>query len=458
MQASLKLETVQTLLDLRSNHMLSANPEYQRGVVWDESQKKRLIDSVLRGYPLPLFYLHHISKMVGEFSRNDFEVIDGQQRLNALSEFREGAFPLFDPVLDEKKARFPSFISENDCPWGRKRFEDLSDDLKSKFLQTTLSVVYITTDQVNEARDLFIRLQGGMPLTPQEKRDAWPGNFTEYILRIGGKTGIARYPGNDFFRHVMKEATKKRGEARNVAAQMAAVYLSRRRNGSYSDVNSAAIDSCYHENLNFDLKGEEAKRFVQILDILAELLRDGKRSRVLGHEAISLLLLVDSMIDDYSPSWRDHLASAFDNFRAKLAVATKDRYDAPSDYWNKYGQLARTSSDQGETIERRHRFFVQEMLPLLQAKTKDPVRIFGPLEREIIYARDRGICQSPTCGGSLKWSDMEIHHIDQHSEGGKTDVANGASVHKDCHPKSAAAVAAFREAWSAKTDKSTLGI
>jgi hypothetical protein len=138
----------------------------------------------------------------------------------------------------------------------------------------------------------------------------------------------------------MKEATKKRGEARNVAAQMAAVYLSRRRNGSYSDVNSAAIDSCHHENLNFDLKGEEAKRFVQILDILAELLRDGKRSRVLGHEAISLLLLVDSMIDDYSPSWRDHLASAFDNFRAKLAVATKDRYDAPSDYWNKYGQLA----------------------------------------------------------------------------------------------------------------------
>jgi uncharacterized protein with ParB-like and HNH nuclease domain len=40
--------------------MLVVNPEYQRGVVWTSALKKRLVDSVLRGYPIPLIYLHLI--------------------------------------------------------------------------------------------------------------------------------------------------------------------------------------------------------------------------------------------------------------------------------------------------------------------------------------------------------------------------------------------------------------
>ena len=88
--------------------MLAVNSEYQRGAVWTVAQKKKLIDSVLREYPgqtcrvarrqetekVPLIYLHHIKKQVAGHMREDFEVIDGQQRLNALHEFREGAFKL----------------------------------------------------------------------------------------------------------------------------------------------------------------------------------------------------------------------------------------------------------------------------------------------------------------------------------------------------------------------------
>ena len=74
--------------------MLAVNSEYQRGAVWTVAQKKKLIDSVLREYPIPLIYLYHIKKQVAGHMREDFEVIDGQQRLNALHEFREGAFKL----------------------------------------------------------------------------------------------------------------------------------------------------------------------------------------------------------------------------------------------------------------------------------------------------------------------------------------------------------------------------
>lgn len=48
--------TVKDVLDLKSQQMLVVNLEYQRGAVWTPSQKKKLVDSVLRGYPIPLFY------------------------------------------------------------------------------------------------------------------------------------------------------------------------------------------------------------------------------------------------------------------------------------------------------------------------------------------------------------------------------------------------------------------
>jgi len=42
----------------------------------------------------------------------------------------------------------------------------------------------------------------------------------------------------------------------------------------------------------------------------------------IGHEAISLVLLVDSLWDDYTKSWDDKLAVAFDAFQAHVAHAT----------------------------------------------------------------------------------------------------------------------------------------
>ncbi len=96
---------VRQIVELRAKNMLYTNPEYQRGPVWTLAQKKRLIDSVFRGYPLPLIYLHHIQEDVAGMRRDDLEIIDGQQRINSLYEFKEGAFRLFHPIDDEREAR-----------------------------------------------------------------------------------------------------------------------------------------------------------------------------------------------------------------------------------------------------------------------------------------------------------------------------------------------------------------
>jgi hypothetical protein len=50
----------------------------------------------------------------------------------------------------------------------------------------------------------------------------------------------------------------------------------------------------------------------------------------------------------------------------------------------------------------------------------------------------------------VNWADAQFHHVELHSQGGATTLDNGALVHKDCHPKSAKAVAEFAAHWRAK--------
>lgn len=202
MLADPKLLSVKDILELKRNGMLAANPEYQRGSVWIPDQQKRLVDSLFRQYPLPLIYLHHIHNEIGGFTRDGLDVIDGQQRINALFRFSEGGLRLFDPAKDAAIARFPAFIKDQPCEWGGKTFHELTTDLKEKFLNTPLSIVYITTDLPNEARDLFIRLQAGLPLNAQEKRDAWPGKFTDFVLRVGESPSSTNTQATTFLRRL----------------------------------------------------------------------------------------------------------------------------------------------------------------------------------------------------------------------------------------------------------------
>ena len=445
MQSKPDTKTVKALLNLRKSGMLIVNPEYQRGEVWNAGQQKKLIDSVLRGYPIPLIYLHYIKRTVEGFVQEGFEVIDGQQRINALYLYTEGRFKLFDPVKDETEARFPAFIKEQPCPWGGKAFEELSETISTQLMDTPLSVVMIDTPETNEARDLFIRLQSGMPLNSQEKRDAWPGQFTDFILKVGGKPQVARYPGHEFFPKVMKAKDRNRGEFRQLCAQMFMLFIIQRDTGGEKlcDINREAIDTFYYKHLNFDAASAEGKRFVKILDILTEHLNHSKMKKVIGHEAIHLVLLIDVLLDDYTLSWTGKLSLGFEAFRLKALMDKETRHeDAPGEFWLKYGQWTRTNSDRADTLERRHEFFTQKMYALLAPQMKDPTRLFGPLEKELIYYRDKKKCR--VCGEDVKWTDAEYHHIDEHSKGGQTILDNGALVHGgECHPKGRVAVEEF---------------
>jgi len=90
--------TVGSLIDFEKEGSLRVNREYQRGLRWTTSQKQMFIDSIFRGYSIPAFYFH---KTKAARSGNVFyDIVDGQQRIDAIKSFSEGAFALLDPDKD----------------------------------------------------------------------------------------------------------------------------------------------------------------------------------------------------------------------------------------------------------------------------------------------------------------------------------------------------------------------
>ena len=231
------------------------------------------------------------------------------------------------------------------------------------------------------------------------------------------------------------------------------LFLARRESAGerLCEIKGEAIDTFYYKHLDFNPNSTEAKRFVEILDFLTDNLGDGRRKKVIGHEAIHLVLLLDMLWDDYTRNWTGRFAPAFDLFRLKMLQDKATQHDpVPGEYWTKYGLWTRTNTDRADTIRRRHDFFVQKMYAVLQPQLKDPTRLFGAIEKELIYNRDDKLCQLPGCGGQVKWAEAEYHHIQEHHEGGRTILDNGALVHKTCHPKGQAAVEDFAAKHKAK--------
>jgi uncharacterized protein with ParB-like and HNH nuclease domain len=61
-------------------------PGFQRNYVWDLGRASKLIESLLLGLPVPQIFLY-------ETGRNEFLVIDGQQRLMSIYYFMKQRFP-----------------------------------------------------------------------------------------------------------------------------------------------------------------------------------------------------------------------------------------------------------------------------------------------------------------------------------------------------------------------------
>jgi uncharacterized protein with ParB-like and HNH nuclease domain len=70
---------------LFSHRRINLDPGFQRQSVWTMTDRRRLIESIVSGYPLPSVFLYQRE----ERGRLVYDVIDGKQRLETLFMFTE---------------------------------------------------------------------------------------------------------------------------------------------------------------------------------------------------------------------------------------------------------------------------------------------------------------------------------------------------------------------------------
>jgi uncharacterized protein with ParB-like and HNH nuclease domain len=75
--------TIQNIIYLYGDKSLNLAPGFQRESVWTDYDRRLLIDSILRKYPLPAIFLYPREKE-GEII---YDVIDGKQRIEAILRF-----------------------------------------------------------------------------------------------------------------------------------------------------------------------------------------------------------------------------------------------------------------------------------------------------------------------------------------------------------------------------------
>ena len=74
-------KTVLELRSLQENGHLNLEPGFQRKSVWTDSDRRKLIGSILDGYPVPSIFLYHRDDDQG---MPVYDVVDGKQRLETI--------------------------------------------------------------------------------------------------------------------------------------------------------------------------------------------------------------------------------------------------------------------------------------------------------------------------------------------------------------------------------------
>ena len=312
-------------------------PEYQRQPnLWSDEKKSLLIDSILIGIDIPKLYFNLTDK-------NEYEVIDGQQRLWAVWGFLD----------NEYKYAGPSQTTTN----GGKFFSRLSKTKEQQILSYKLQVVVFQNVTDDYLRQLFLRLQLGMLLVTGEKLNAQTGRMKEFIFR--------QLPKNAFMKGI--NIPKRRFALQTLGAQIAINVFSRHKTGHFARTRYEDLQYFLQEYENpkgssLSFFSTETKQIETVLKFLAQCL-GSRMTELTGRSYIlSIYLLADRVLEAVDTTSLQE-QKKLGNFISALRKRLKEEANKGMDRTNReiYEFQTMLSSAAGEKyqIERRHNKLVE---------------------------------------------------------------------------------------------------
>ena len=168
-QGAVKLSLVKGVFKAK-NYQLT--PKYQRRITWDTKKRSKLIESFIMNVPVPPVFVY-------ETEFNQYQVMDGLQRITAIIDFYSDKYEL------EELVQWPELNG--------RRYSQLPQKIKEGIDRRQLSVITLlkesskNSSQEEEMKKMvFERLNtGGVTLEDQEIRNAlYGGPFNDLCIEL----------------------------------------------------------------------------------------------------------------------------------------------------------------------------------------------------------------------------------------------------------------------------------
>jgi hypothetical protein len=196
---------VRTIYDFIDSGIVNI-PGFQRNYVWDIKRASKLIESLIIGIPVPQMFLY-------EQGKNNFLVIDGQQRYFTVYFFKKKRFPRIEKrielrkIFDENRKfpdsifsdnnyfvdfnlKFPEWLPDNKNKFSNLNYSTLSEEDRNNFDFRTIRNIIIKQNSPEDGDsvmfEIFNRLNsGGVNLKPQEIRTSlYHSKFYDMLYSI----------------------------------------------------------------------------------------------------------------------------------------------------------------------------------------------------------------------------------------------------------------------------------
>ncbi len=392
------MATIQEIVNNRHKYKVDLN--YQRpSDAWSNEDNQCLIDTILKGEPMPLFFLNYKSGEKVSY------IVDGQQRLSAIFKFHDNKLKLnkkFSGVQNHGK----TFNSEN----------PIDDNQRDAFLNYELRFWIMEDYDDERVRLIFSRLQRGKPLQLGERLNAKAGTIVERMREI------AHHPFMDKSIGVYKE--------RYGIYPDAARILFYEKYGA-KQCGSNELYNFFDEIKDIAKDDKDYKAVISNLNFLTECFppNPGEYHYLEKH---AWVLAVYGMVKDlrlsYSLVGKEGLIRAFiEDFHGK--VYTEDFRRSNANYQRFYDNVRGGWSE--KIINLRKNILRQEFLKKYPLAELDEKRQISDEDKIAVFAKNPR-CQ--ICNKPFKdYKEPEYHHKTRYADGGKTEIPNIMILCSKCH-------------------------
>lgn len=362
-----------------------------------------MLDSIIKSLPIGTFILK---------KKNDgsFEVLDGQQRIDAIFDFIEGNL-------------MTSSITRG---FQEKNYENLQADSRLSADFDSFDIFYdeVEGGEDQEIAEIFLRLQEGVPLNSAEKLNATIGKMRNFVFEM------SRHP---LFEKDVK-ISKFRFAHRLVAAQIALLELQSNFDHTpypeFPNLRFPELRNMY-EYYKLNLPGGLHRRIYGILNTIFGVLNEDARVIRKKSDLPLVYLLTSYLRKKYVLDFR-LLKDFIIDFFIKVAQVRLKEGEIANTQYEKYVELRKKGLTH-DTFSERFRIMLGLFLNKASAiHLKDAMRSFDVGQKlAIYYNKNNRICQH--CFREVNWDEADFHHIVFHSKGGPTTVENGQLMHIVCH-------------------------